>query len=85
MAQYLGDEARERQEEWTASIEVGSRSYIENVKALLGFRAKGREVRQSGSSGYQLREGAARYKALFRVEKDNIDPEKTYIWDVKTE
>ena len=85
VAEYLGDEARERQEEWTASIAVGSRSYIENVKALLGFRAKGRGVRQGGGSRYQLREGAAQYKALFRVEKDNIDPENTYIWDVKTE
>jgi hypothetical protein len=55
------------------------------VKALLGFRAKGREVRQGGGSRYQLREGAAQYKALFRVKKDNIDPENTCIWDVKTE
>ena len=57
----------------TASIAVGSRSFIEHVKALLGFRAKGREVRQGGGSGYQLREGTAQYKDLFRVEKDNLD------------
>ena len=43
--EYLGDEAKERQDEWTGSIAVGSRSFIENVKALLGFRAKGREIR----------------------------------------
>ena len=83
--EYLGDEAKERQDELSASIAVGNRSFIENVKALLGFRAKGREVRQTGGSGYQLREGAAQYKALFRVEKDNIDPENTYIWDIKIE
>ena len=83
--EYLGDEAKERQDEWTASIAVGGRSFIENVKALLGFRAKGREVRQGGGAGYQLREGAAQYKALFRAEKDDIDPENTYLWDVKTE
>ena len=81
----LVDETKERQDEWTASIAVGSRSFIENVKALLGFRAKGREVRQGGGARYQLREGAAQYKALFRAEKDNIDPENTYVWDVKTE
>ena len=84
MEEYLGDEAKERQDEWTASLAVGGKSFIENVKALLGFRAKGREVRQGGGSRYQLREGAAQYKALFRVEKNNIDPENTYIWDVKT-
>ena len=83
--EYLGDEAKERQDEWTASLAVGSKSFIEDVKALLGFRAKGREVRQGVGARYQLREGAARYKALFRVEKGNIDPENTYIWGVKTE
>jgi len=44
------------------------------VKALLGFRAKGRKVRKGGDARYQLREGAAQYKALFRVEK-SIVPE----------
>jgi hypothetical protein len=62
---------------------VGSRSFIENVEALLGFRAKGREVRQGGGAEYQLREGAAQYNGLFRAEKDDIDPENTYFWDVK--
>ena len=81
----LKDEAEERQDEWTASLAVGSKSFIENLKALLGFRAKGREVRQGVGARYQLREGATRYKALFRVEKGNIDPENTYFWDVKTE
>jgi len=57
---------------------VGSGSFIENVKALLGFRIKGREIRQDGGARYQLREGAAQYKALFRAEKDDTDPEKTY-------
>jgi putative transposase len=83
--EYPGDEAKERQDEWTAGIAVGSRSFIENVKSLLGLRAKGREVRQGGGSRYQLREDAAQYKALFRVEKDNIDPENTCVWNFKTE
>jgi len=83
--EFLEDDAKERQDKWTASIAVGSRSFIENVKALLGFRAKGREIRQGGGSGYQIREGATQYKALLRVGKDNIDPENTYIWDVKIE
>ena len=48
VAEYLGDEARERQEEWTASIAVGSRSYIENVKALLG---SGPKVERSDKGG----------------------------------
>jgi hypothetical protein len=42
--EYLGDGEKIRQEEWTSSIAVGSRSFVEHVKALLGFRAKGRDV-----------------------------------------
>jgi putative transposase len=82
--EYLGDGAKPRQEEWTGSIAVGSRSFIETVKSLLGLRAKGREVME-GEKGYQLREGAAHYKALFGTENDDIDVENTYFWNVKTE
>ena len=61
---FTGDEAQDRQDEWTGSIAVGSRSFIEKLKALLGLRAKGRKVSEGGK-GYQLREGAAHYKAPF--------------------
>jgi hypothetical protein len=61
---------------------MGSRTFIENVKALLGFRAKGRDVVR-GEEGYQLREGAGHYKAVFKAEKDDIGTENTYSWDNK--
>jgi putative transposase len=82
--EYLGDGAKTRQEEWTGSIAVGSRSFVENVKALLGFRAKGREVIEGGE-GYRLREGPARYEALLGIEKEDIDLGNTFRWDIKTE
>ena len=63
---------------------VGSRTFIGNVKALLGFRAKGREVKEGGG-GYHLREESAPYKALFGTEKDDIGPENTFFWDVNDE
>jgi len=44
------------------------------VKARLGFRAKERDVIESGE-GYQLRESLAQYKALFAVENEDIDLE----------
>jgi hypothetical protein len=40
MEEYLGDRVKTRPEEWKSSIVVGSKSFIENVKALLGFRLK---------------------------------------------
>ena len=39
------------------------------VKDMLGIRAKGRAVIE-GTQGYQLREEAARYKALFEAKNE---------------
>ena len=58
-----------------------SRSFVENVKALLRFRAKGREVIE-GDEGYQVREGPAPYNVLFGAEKEDIGPKNTYFWDI---
>ena len=65
---YLGDGSKNRQDEWTDSIAVGNRIFIEKLKALLGFRAKGRKVQESGE-GYQLREDPTPYNALLRPKK----------------
>ena len=81
---YLGKTAKDRQDEWTGSIAVGSRSFIDKVKSLLGFRAKGRDVIEGGE-GDHLREEAALYTALFRAKKDDIGPENAYFWDTNTE
>jgi putative transposase len=81
---YLGNGTKNRQDEWTRSIAVGSKSFIENVKALLGFRAKGRRVIE-GSEAYQLREGSAHYRAFFEGENENIGLENTYLWEINTE
>jgi REP-associated tyrosine transposase len=80
----LGDGEKARKEEWTRSLAVGSRPFVEEVKGLLGFRAKGREVIES-TEGYQVREGFAPYKALFEAEKEDIGPQNTYFWDINAE
>jgi putative transposase len=82
--EYLGDGAKKRQDEWTGSIAVGGKSFIDDVKVRLGFKAKGRDVLEA-SEGYQLRESVAVYNALFKAEKDDIGFENTYFWDVKVD
>ncbi|MBL7174394.1 MAG: hypothetical protein ISS66_01090 [Desulfobacteraceae bacterium] len=82
--EYLGGGMKNRQDEWTRSIAVGSRSFIENVKALLGFRAKGRRVIE-GSEAYHLREGSAHSGAFFGGENENIGIENIYFLDVNIE
>ena len=46
--EYLGNGKKDREEEWTGSIAVGNRPFVEKVKAVLGFRAKGRKITRSG-------------------------------------
>ncbi len=82
--EYIGGGERNRQEEWTSSIAVGNRSFVETVKAHLGYRAKGREVREV-DEGYQLREGFASYKAVSGAENEDIGLENAYFWDVSNE
>ena len=75
---------KKRQDEWTSSIAVGSKAFVEDVKARLRFRAKGRDAVETGE-GYQLRENLSSYKALFGVENEDIDIKNTYFWYVKSE
>jgi putative transposase len=82
--EQLQGAGKKRQDEWTDSIAVGSKVFIENVKAQLGFRAKGRDVKEA-DEGYQLRENLSSYKALFGVENEDIDLKNTYLWNEKSE
>jgi len=79
--EYLGNGSKGRQEEWSASVAVGERSFVERVKSLLGFRAKGRDVLEWNGC-CQLREVAGNYKAVFEPEKVDIGLENTYFWDI---
>lgn len=82
--EYLGNGMKSRRFEWTDSIAVGSRPFIEEVKAVLGFQAKGRDVIEGGGE-YHLREEAAPYTALFGAEKDDMGFGNTYCWNITPE
>jgi putative transposase len=71
--EYLGDGEKARQEEWADSIAVGSRPFVEKVKAFWGYRAKGRDIIE-GTERYQVREGPVTYNALIGAEKRDIGP-----------
>jgi putative transposase len=82
--EYLGKGEKSRQEEWTSSIAVGSMSFVENVKAHLGYRAKGREVK-GGNEEFHLQEGSTLYQAHLGAENSDIGLENTYSWGVYIE
>ena len=45
---YLGNGEKSRQDEWSKSIAVGSKPFVQTVKEFLGIRAKGRDVIEGG-------------------------------------
>ena len=79
MDEYLGNNAK-RQDEWSDSTAVGSERFVEKMKELLGFRARGRDIIEQGER-YHLREGAAPYCTVFKAEKSDIGIENAHFWD----
>ncbi len=53
---------------------------MEAVKSILDGLGKGRRVKEIGE-GYQLREPSIPYGDHFEVEKGDIRPENTYLWN----
>jgi putative transposase len=69
---------QERNPDWSRSIAIGSDRFIEEVKAQLGIRARGRDV-YSNDERYTLREPATTYQ--IGSEKRTLRPENMLFWD----
>lgn len=72
---------QKRQQQWTESIAVGSKRYIETIKDTLGIRAKGRKI-IANDGHFQLREKMKTYQTNFDGENGNIDIKNAYKWDI---
>jgi hypothetical protein len=55
---------------WTQSIAVGNKSFLGQMKKLLGIRAKGRQIKKNGDA-YQLREPSAAHGQWHELITDN--------------
>ena len=64
----LGNEQNIRDEKWTRSIAVGSRSFVDRVESILGVLALGRKSIESGDA-HQLREPSIAYGSHFGVKR----------------
>ena len=72
-----------RQTEWTESIAIGSKSFIEAIKEKLGILAKGlRIIEKEGE--IQLREEMGTYNAVFDSKKEETGAKNAYLWNVMT-
>jgi len=77
----MRDGKKECKEEWTGSIAVGNRPFVEKVKELLGFKAKGRRIIKA-EEGYQVREAPFHYNVFFGPKNEDIGIKNTYFWDI---
>ena len=64
--EYLGEEKKDCEKEWTGSIAVGNKPFVDKVMELLGFRAKGRKIIK-GKEGHLVREAPAYYNVFLEA------------------
>ena len=66
---------RGKENKWTQSIAVGSKTFIEKMKEALGSRAKGRKIICADDT-FELREVLTQYG-----QANNQDSGNTFLWD----
>jgi putative transposase len=66
---------RGKENKWTQSIAVGSKTFIEKMQEALGFRAKGRKIICADDT-FELREVLMPYG-----KANNQDSGNTFFWD----
>jgi len=73
----LGNASHCRQPEWTESIAVGSKIFIEGIQGKLNPLAKSRQVSKS-TEHYQLREPPTTYKIHLGGEKGSLSVDNRF-------
>ena len=70
-----------RQNQWTESIAVGSKDFIETIKEKLGMLAQGRKILEK-DGGFHLREERGIYIANSDSDNAKTGSINTYYWDI---
>ena len=70
-----------RQHQWTESIAVGSKPFIETIREKLGTLAMGRKVVENDGV-FQLREETGTYIVNYEGKNANIEAKNTFYWDI---
>jgi len=65
----------DKENRWTRSIAVGSKTFIEKIKEALGFRAQGRKIISTDDT-FELREGQTPYG-----DANKLDSGNTFLWN----
>lgn len=70
-----------RQIQWTESIAVGNKDFIETIKEKLGILSKGRKILEN-DGGFHLKEDRGSSITNSDIKKDNIVTKNTYYWSM---
>ena len=71
----MQNDSRNKENQWTQSIAVGSKTFIEKMKKSLGYRVKGRKIKSSDDT-FELREALTPYG-----QANNPNLGNTFLWD----
>ena len=74
-SEMQNDNHSNRENKWTQSIAVGSKTFIEKMKKALGYKAKGRKI-ISADDTFELREAITPFG-----NADKLDSGNTYLWN----
>ena len=77
----MANDNNSRHTQWTESIAVGNKSFIESIKERLGILARGRKILET-NDGFELREDVEGYIANSDIKNDDIAPQNTYFWNI---
>ena len=68
-----------RQPQWTGSIAVGDKAYVEKLKDQMGYKAIGRKVAENGDS-FVLREPQVSYQSISVTDARSQPEDNTFYW-----
>jgi REP element-mobilizing transposase RayT len=69
-----------REGKWTDSVAAGSKGFIEETKERLGFKVKGRRIKERKGT-YELKETRSSYGNDFAGKISGLRAENVYFWD----
>ena len=75
----LSRDQNSREPQWTQSIAVGDKYFVEQVKDKLGFKAIGRKITGAGDD-FELKEDVSLYRANFDSETGTLRPKNSLLW-----
>lgn len=75
----LSGDQNKRKTQWTQSIAVGNKYFVEQVKDKLGFKAIGRKV-TGASDDFELKEDVSPYSVNFTGEMGALRPKNSFLW-----